>query len=90
MNWLDLCTSFVCVAETGGIRAASRRLQVTPMAISKQIKQLEQKLGQALFSRSTRNLKLTEFGTVFLAQAKTLVASGDNLLNWLDNSSGQP
>jgi len=90
MNWLDLCISFVTVAETGGIRAASRRLQVTPMAISKQIKQLEQKLGQALFSRSTRNLKLTEFGTVFLIQAKTLVASGDNLLNWLDNSSGQP
>ena len=49
MNWLDLCSSFVCVAETGGIRAASRRLQVTPMAISKQIKQLEQRLGQALF-----------------------------------------
>jgi len=90
MNWLDLCKTFVTVAQSGGIRAASRDMNITAMAISKQIKQLESQLGQPLFSRSTRSLKLTEFGLVFLDQAKVFAASGDHLFHWLDNYSDQP
>ena len=41
---------------------AAERLHVTQGAVSRQIKQLEEELGQPLFHRRGRKLKLTEAG----------------------------
>lgn len=41
---------------------ASTELHLTPSAVSQQIRQLEQNLGQALFVRQARGLALTPFG----------------------------
>jgi DNA-binding transcriptional LysR family regulator len=53
---------FAAVAEAGGFTAASERLGMTKANVSLQIGRLEAQLGQALFTRTTRTVRLTEAG----------------------------
>jgi DNA-binding transcriptional LysR family regulator len=57
------------VAEQLNFRAAARVLGVSASAVSQAIKQLEQRLGVALLTRTTRSTSLTEAGVQFLNQA---------------------
>jgi DNA-binding transcriptional LysR family regulator len=57
--------SFVSVAEARSFVGASRRLGITPSAVSKQVSQLEHRLGVRLLRRTTRTLSLTEEGTLY-------------------------
>lgn len=51
--------TFIDVVKQGSFSAASRKLGVSPAAISKSISQLEKVLNQRLFHRSTHSLTLT-------------------------------
>jgi DNA-binding transcriptional LysR family regulator len=53
---------FAAVAEEQGFRAAGRRLGVSGSAVSQTISQLEERLGVAVFERTTRTVRLTEAG----------------------------
>lgn len=53
---------FECVARTGSTIKAAEELSVTQSAISHQMKQLALALGEQLFERNGRSLKLTERG----------------------------
>ena len=57
------------VADTRNFTAAAKVLGVSPSAVSQTIKQLEQRLGVALLTRTTRSTSLTEAGERFLNQA---------------------
>ena len=61
---------FLCVAQLGSVRAASRQLNVAASAISRQILLLEGQLGIALFERQGRHLMLTDAGSVLLRSLK--------------------
>lgn len=50
------------VAENSSFTKAARQLGVTGPAVSKQIKQLEERLSLTLFHRTTRSVTLTESG----------------------------
>ena len=63
-----LILTFVAIAEMGSVTKAAQQLNVTPTAISKQLKQLERELQQSLFERTTRHMRLTEFGELFYQQ----------------------
>jgi len=68
--------AFLAVAEHGSTSAASRRLHVSQPAVSLSIKQLEQRLGHALFVRSPpQGLSLTPYGLAKLPQARALAAT---------------
>lgn len=54
-----LLNCFVRVYETGSIHKAAEKLFVTPQAVSKMIKKLEEELGQSLFNRSAKGLTPT-------------------------------
>lgn len=58
-----------CVAEKRNFRAAAEDLGLSTSAVSQAIKQLENRLGVTLLSRTTRSTGLTEAGEQFLAQA---------------------
>jgi len=58
---------FVTVAEERGFRAAGRRLGISGSAVSQTINQLEERLGIAVFERTTRTVRLTEAGERLLA-----------------------
>lgn len=56
---------FVRCVDDGSFSAAARALDMTPSAISKQIRRLEDRLGARLFNRTTRRISLTEVGRDF-------------------------
>jgi DNA-binding transcriptional LysR family regulator len=57
-------------ADTGSLSEAARRLELTPAAASAALKRLEEELGVPLFLRSTRSLRLTDEGRVFLEHSR--------------------
>lgn len=74
---------FWAVAREGNLTRAAARLRVSQSALSTQIKQLEETLGQSLFAREGRSLKLTEAGHLALSYAETIFATGDELVGLL-------
>jgi DNA-binding transcriptional LysR family regulator len=67
---LDGVVTFLRVAERRSFTAAAAELRVTPAAVSHAIKQLEARIGVALFARTTRDVGLTEAGRRFLEHAR--------------------
>lgn len=74
---------FRAVAHDGNLTRAAERLNLSQSALSIQIKQLEERLGHALFERRGRQLYLTEAGRVALDHADTIFAAGEELLQTL-------
>jgi len=66
--------AFVAVADEGGFARASRRLSLSPPAVTRAIGSLERRLGAPLFHRTTRRVRLTEAGTRFLADCRRILA----------------
>jgi len=58
-------TIFVHAVEAGGFSAAARALDLTPSAVSKQIRRIEDRLQIRLFQRTTRRNNLTEAGQTY-------------------------
>ncbi|TDK29192.1 LysR family transcriptional regulator [Luteimonas terrae] len=59
---LNLLRVFAAVADSDNFRVAADRLGVTRSAVSQGIRKLEDRLGVALVTRSTRSVRLTEAG----------------------------
>ena len=70
---------FWAVAKEGNLTRAALQLHVSQSALSTQIKQLEDQLGQALFTREGRVLQMTEAGRVALTYAQTIFETGNEL-----------
>ena len=70
---------FWAVAKDGNLTRTAGQLHVSQSALSTQIKQLEDQLGQALFTRAGRTLQLTEAGRVALTYADTIFETGNEL-----------
>ncbi len=66
----DGVPEFVAVVEAGGFRAAGRQLGVSGTALSKTLRQLEQRLGVTLLLRTTRSVRLTDAGERFYAASR--------------------
>jgi DNA-binding transcriptional LysR family regulator len=61
---------FVTVADEAGFTRAATKLHVAQPGVSAQVKQLERELGQPLFDRSGRTVRLTEAGRAVLPYAR--------------------
>ena len=64
---------FVAVAENLSFARAAEQLHVTQPAVTQQIHSLEKELNVRLLNRSTRSVKLTEEGKIFLQDARQIV-----------------
>ncbi|MDV9197277.1 LysR family transcriptional regulator, partial [Streptomyces sp. Wh19] len=60
----------VAVAELGSFTRAAKRCLVVQSALSHQIARLEKELGARLFDRTSRRVRLTAAGEVFLPEAR--------------------
>ena len=74
------------VAHEGHLGRTAARLNVAQSALSMQIRQLEDRLGHALFQRVARTLVLTEAGRIALAHADRIFSAGDELLATLQQN----
>lgn len=70
---------FWAVAKEGNLTRAATHLHVSQSALSAQIRQLEEQLGQALFARVGRGLQLTEAGQLALGYAESIFTAGAEL-----------
>jgi DNA-binding transcriptional LysR family regulator len=66
--------TFEAFARHGGVNSAARELDVSPSAISHQLRLLEEFLGQSLTSRQGRNLILTDEGREYYRAIRSAFA----------------
>jgi LysR family transcriptional regulator, carnitine catabolism transcriptional activator len=70
--------SFIAVAEERQFRRAAERIGLSQPALSAQLRELEEFLGAALLSRTTRSVHLTAEGEKFLLRARNILADLDS------------
>lgn len=73
MDSLGGFSAFIQAAETRSFVAAGAALGISASAVGKSIARLEARLGVRLFHRSTRSIRLTEEGTVFLERCRRIL-----------------
>lgn len=74
---LRLLRYFVAVAEEEHVSRAAARLHVSQSPLSRQIRELEARLGIALFEREKKRLYLTTAGRRFLGEARDLLVQAE-------------
>lgn len=74
---IRILKSFVVIARERNMTRAAERLHVSQPALSKQIKELEEELGQKLFRRGRADMNLTEEGSLLLQRAEDILAMVD-------------
>lgn len=87
MEWLNYhhLLYFWTVVRTGSIQKASEQLRISPPAISAQMKQLEDQLGEKLLNRSGRRLVPTDMGRTVFSYAEDIFTLGRELMDVVKN-----
>ncbi len=67
----DLAATLAAVADEGTLDAASRRLRITPSAVSQRLKALEQQVGRIVVVR-TKPARLTAAGEAIVRLARQI------------------
>jgi len=67
LPFLNGVRAFEAVARTGSIAGAARELAVSPAAVSRMVKLLEERLGLQLFQRRANRLQPTPIGETYAA-----------------------
>ena len=75
------------VARLGHLTRAAEELNTSQSAVSAQIRQLEERLGEHLFMREGRRLVLTDAGQLVLAYADNIFGLGQEMLGRLQGHS---
>lgn len=78
---------FWAIAHERSLTRAAARLHVSPSALSVQLRQLEDRLGQPLFERRNRSIELTEAGRIALEYADAIFRTGEELVSTLKGSA---
>ena len=72
---------FSVVAETGSVRKAAELMQLSPPALSRGIKELEEELGVVLFVPSGRGIVLTDQGRLLQQRAGRLLSEYESFVS---------
>ncbi len=93
MNWFNYhhFYYFWVAARLGSISAAADQLNLSRPTVSAQLKQLEESIGKKLFDRSSRSIKLSEFGQIAFTYAEEIFTSGQEFQDLVaGNLSSKP
>ncbi|MHB8358500.1 MAG: LysR substrate-binding domain-containing protein [Thermoplasmataceae archaeon] len=71
---LDYLKVFVDLAKSGNMRRTASNLGITEATVSYRLRQLEDILGNELFSRVSKKLEITQFGKEFYPDALQVVS----------------
>lgn len=87
---LSQLRTFREVAETLSFTRASQKLNLTQSAVSHQIKALEVELGEPLFIRAKRGVKLSDAGKLALEYAERIIEEADAMRERLRGNEHEP
>jgi len=76
---------FRFIARENNLTRAAQKLNLSPAALSLQLKQLEESLGHSLFDRKSSGLELTEAGQLALNYAEEIARAGEELMDVMQN-----
>lgn len=86
---LKYLETFIRVTEAGSFHKAADLMYITPSAVIKQVKMLEDEVGAELFRRSPRGLSLTKNGESLYQDGKILLDAAENSLRRAREASGE-
>jgi DNA-binding transcriptional LysR family regulator len=75
MDKLRSMEVFLAAVDTGSFTAAAQRFGISAVMVGKHVRELEQLLGAALLTRTTRRQSLTEIGRQYAEQCRAIMAS---------------
>lgn len=84
MNTFQL-KCFLAVADMLNFARAAEYLHITQPAVTQQIQSLEKELNVKLFHRTTRTVRLTQEGSLFLHDAQHMVAISQRAIKRFEN-----
>ncbi|KAF7765148.1 hypothetical protein PCIT_a4467 [Pseudoalteromonas citrea] len=90
MDWLTATRSFTALVKHKSFTIAAEHLEISASAMSKRIDWLEKQLGLSLFTRTTRQVNLTEAGNSFLPKANALLTQFEVMINHSYESTKVP
>ncbi len=90
MDQLGEMRVFVRAIECGSFAGAASGLKLTPSAVSKLVRRLEERLGVRLINRTTRKISLTTEGETYFHSGRRLVDAVDGLEQEVAASAGSP
>lgn len=80
---------FIAVCDYGGITPAAEALSLTPQALSKSVRKLEEELDSPLFFHEKKGLSLTPFGKKAQAEIRHLLSEYYSMTRRLSQISAQ-
>jgi len=81
LNNLDMIRIFLVAIESATFREAAHRLGTSPQKVTRAIKELERTFAEPLFHRSTRQVRVTNFGADLAQQAQETLDRFDQLFS---------
>lgn len=90
MDTLVSLRVFAAVAEMRSFTAAAARLRLSPAMASKHVAHLENRLGTRLLNRTSRQVSLTETGTLYLSQVGQMLDGLDEVEAAVSNVAVTP
>ena len=90
MDRLDAMRVFVTVAKLGSFAEAGRQLRLSPSVVTRSVAQLEDQLGLMLLTRTTRSIRLTERGEIYLESCQQILEDVDGAERRVRGESAEP
>jgi DNA-binding transcriptional LysR family regulator len=88
LDRIEEIRGFAAVADARSFSQAARRLGISAAQISKLVARLEDRLGVRLLNRTTRDVSLTDTGRAYLARARDLLETFDQLESSVGDTAG--
>ena len=83
---LDFLRAFVAAADAKTIKGAAFDLDISPSAVSQAIAKLEGQIGQPVFVKHARPLRLTPVGARLLEEARSILQLTEGLLERINGA----
>lgn len=90
IDQIHLMRVFNTVEEEGGFAAASRKLDISPAAVTRAIATLEDQLGVKLIIRTTRSIRLTDAGRQYYEDTRAILTRIIEVNEAISGSSAEP
>lgn len=90
MDRLRALRTFIAVADNASFAEAGRRLGLSATTVTRMIAELEEDAGTPLLVRTTRTVRMTEDGAIFLRRCRTAIAELDEAFATVRGGSRDP